>query len=340
MSSKRKTRSSSKQKMVEENAAKKPREYHSNVQITSLNDDCLLEIFSHLSDMDLCAVKEAHDRFHQAADDAFKRKFLPSLRWYEVNGKRDFDEIAKIVTNFGHKILHLSLEFEKKNYKCKCRYIVLLKKCTALLNIRFQHVEFKNLSISPKEIGVFRNLIQVDFGCGRGTEEYYKLFLTHACDIMKLRNFRLEYPISDELLAFLLDRSVNICSLSLILNKATPLFAENVMKMKNLRLLTSLTITCANVPKLPAINALAECKSLEKLVLRMDSVSSKVVAKAINSIPNMKSFILLTKRKISYKFTDLMTKKMKYQFGEHWTEPHKHRYQFDQCESGQNIPKV
>lgn len=44
-------------------------------KIFRLNDDCLLEIFSHLSTIDLCAIKISCHRFNYLADSTIKRRF-------------------------------------------------------------------------------------------------------------------------------------------------------------------------------------------------------------------------------------------------------------------------
>lgn len=273
---------------IAKNTAAKPRKSTSIVEITSLNDDCLLEIFSYLSDMDLCAIKTSHQRFHRVADDTFKSKFIPpNNNWYEINGKRDFKEMGDILKNFGHMIIALMMAFDKKDKKCKCKYIPLLKHCHSLRFLQFKHIDFDNLSINPMELKVLRNLYQLCVIQCTGAEKCFKDLLI-ACNPSKLSSLSLVCParhaISDDSIAFIADRFVNIKVLFISLNKRTASLAENISKLKNLKNLAKLEINCNKVPLLlsTAIAINKHSSVPEMQLVSKQKIPEKVIQKMTN----------------------------------------------------------
>lgn len=110
------------------------------MDITLLIDDCLLEIFSYLSDMDLCAVKNSHPRFEQLTDDAFKAKFItPSPQRYVIDDNRKFSENVKVFENFGHMFASTAFVFKGNNDLRKVRYKWLLKMCNIPFNTIYDY---------------------------------------------------------------------------------------------------------------------------------------------------------------------------------------------------------
>lgn len=62
---------------------------------------------------------------------------------------------------------------------------------------------------------------------------------------------------------------------------------KNVSKWKKLKSLFELSIKCRNVPYLPIINVLANCKFFEELKLVTGDIPNEDIAKAINSATEM-----------------------------------------------------
>lgn len=56
--------------------AKRPRTRSQSLKITSLNDDCLIEIFSYLMKADMCSVKKTSPIFEYAVDRAFLKNSM------------------------------------------------------------------------------------------------------------------------------------------------------------------------------------------------------------------------------------------------------------------------
>lgn len=312
MSSGRITRSR-KRKMVDENLAQEARQLRSLEQIKSLIDDCWLEVFSYLSEMDLCAVKKSHSRFQHVADDAFKRKFVPPIAagGYTVNGDRDFKETAEILKNFGHKIGGVSMRFGSGDRKCKCKYILLLKHCTNLYHLRIMNTDFDDLSIDPMDIKAFWNLRGLYLHECTGTEKYFEEYLSKACDPSKLRVLYLccssTEQISVELLASVVDRFVNIGILGIDLHATTTLsrqLLKNLSKLKNLKRLTKLLIRWDNEPTFDAT-------AMQSLPATENSILNEAVVKMTNTLWCVREIIFRAKRKIPDSLIEKMSKSRK-----------------------------
>lgn len=267
----------------------------------------------------------------------FQAQICTEKKWYKVNSKRDFNETKKILETFGHIFRSLSMEFEITDNKCKCKYVSLLKHCTELPRLKFENVELDNLSINWMEIGVLRNLCQFSLYQSLCTAENLKTYLSSAFNPSKLRYLAMlsssKYEISDDLLASIVDRFVNIKILSISLITTTALFAKNVSKLKNLKRLTQLHIryTYINMPILPIINEVAKCKCIEKLTLQTHSVPDEGIAEAIDNLSGIRKIILQTILEIPENVLEKMTKSREviYTYTRALKYAHSHVYQFE-----------
>lgn len=114
--------------------------------ILRLNDDCLLEVFSHLSIEDLCAVKDCSRRFSDLADSVVRSRWRNKR--YDCD-LEDFNnnesEVILALAKFGRFVSHLcvrSIHLSKitvENLGVKLDY------CTSLEQLRLQFVDISLL---------------------------------------------------------------------------------------------------------------------------------------------------------------------------------------------------
>lgn len=76
-------------------------------ELSQLNDDCLRELFSRLSSIDLCAIKHTCRRFKTLADEVVKKRFKDV---YEcVPNDDNLQEHTTILKEFGRFVSTMSL---------------------------------------------------------------------------------------------------------------------------------------------------------------------------------------------------------------------------------------
>lgn len=81
---------------------KRLRSHESDRNFLKLNDDCLLGIFQHLSQIDLCHVRNVCPRFAPLAETAFGILLRKNRAWKKLEKDRRRSDTRRIFYNFGH----------------------------------------------------------------------------------------------------------------------------------------------------------------------------------------------------------------------------------------------
>lgn len=128
-----------------------------NRSILLLNDDCLLEILTHLKMEDLCQFRECCERFRYLADSVAEKRFrkekyvrLPKVGpewWYRKN----LAKTALVLSKFGKFITHLSVDdaqrFIRLCNRDDCNFVSMIRDCTALKSLRLKKVDLWGMSV-------------------------------------------------------------------------------------------------------------------------------------------------------------------------------------------------
>lgn len=283
-----------------------------SMEITDLIDDCLIEIFSYLSLVDLAAVKKSCKRFNYAADECYRKLFLDD-RDFRTNGDDvyNYETTELILEQFGNVIGRVNMAFSENHKKCKCKYLLLLKHCTAMSYLRLKGIDFSDLSIDPFQIEPLKNITELTFMWCSGTLNNFKRFLG-ACDPLKLKTFNFYShgdDVSNGLLSYVAEWMVNIGWLTISVDARIPSYAANMAKLKCLKKLKSLNILSGESP-LPIdmiIDPLTELSPLEWICLENITIPNKITARAINNLLNVSHLKFLSESKIPANILDQIT---------------------------------
>lgn len=301
MSSKRKQRC--KIGVNDDIVAKIPRTRSQVTEITALNDDCLLEVFRDFSLVDLCAVKGAHQRFAWSANHVFKRKFLHSINEYFFSIPARY---APAVKYFADVVTQLILCPENSEHEEKTdKLFALLKYGSALESLAIASCNLDCIPNNLFENIRFENLKILHIDTSSGSESKLKIIL-NACNPLTLGYFIFRpnstIQISDDSLAFIADRMVNLKWLTIKLSKCTSLFRANLSKLQNLRKLAFVQVYCSEIVLIaPLINELAKIDSLENLTISNESdiiLNEKILIEAIENLSNVRHLVYLSDQKI------------------------------------------
>lgn len=266
----------------DENLVKRPCSSSQNMKITSVNDDCLIAIFSHLSLADLAAVRKSCERFHYAADECAE-KILRDYEDFFIDGS-DYEESALISDQFGQMIEDVYMAFEKDYIQWKCKYFLLLKQCTAMEFLSVTNVDFFDLLVDPLEILPLKNVRMLSFLRCSGTLANFERFLSALDPLRLVTLFYSPADVTVELLTFIAERMINLRHLSISIKSCTPLFVEKLTKLQNLRKLKEFDIRCnESLPLEMIIESLVKLKS-RSISLGTIRISNETAATAMNKL--------------------------------------------------------
>lgn len=230
-----------------------------------LNADCLVEVFRHLSKLDLCAVRETHPRFIQPAEYCFKKKFATNglaLNRFSV------DSIKKCIEYFG-RFLHSVTVNDYLVRAIESESITkqfLLENMPNVNRIRIGGVAKKNIHF----ISAWNNVEMMEIYRFQDMDDqlYWPKLTT-------LRVYDFDY--ADELVEFLKSHG-NIQELYLRGNSSfrTAKLFETIAN--NLQSLVSLDI--GDVPRSRYSSLVFGLSNLESLVIKMDQT--------MNALKNLK----------------------------------------------------
>lgn len=283
---------------AEESPMKRPRTI-SELNITSLNVNCLLQIFSYVSFEDLCALKSTCEGFSDVADYIHKRKYGNSLEIHShVDGESIFNSFREFYTlqvkHFGHIITAVRFENACESFECLKypRNFTILQYCSALENLTIFGVNLRH-SIRFIPAKSLRNVISLDLDYCEGSANNYK-FLLRACNPRKLTSLRITPKIGGSTLASATKYLVNLESLKITLSETCGNL--HLQSLKNLKKLKILRIWCKEVPILSALVALENNAQLDELML-IEKDPNEDIAEAIKNLkmpsitnPNYYSF--------------------------------------------------
>lgn len=245
-------------------------------KIFMLNDDCLLEIFSHLPTIDLCAVKDLCRRFNAMVESIVEKRWKGRAFDCGYADGRTERENTIIVQHFGHfiqnvMILKQEVVYPVKKTGAKKRWIQLAN-YTALKKLTMFDNNVNRLPICHVKKNL-QHLESLDLSGCVGTDSEFA-HIINACK--NLKNLRIEHGASIFLLTSICHESSNIESLNFApMNKLSPCssefrngvneitFGENLAKLYKLQKLKRLTMVCDKFPVSAGIAPLAQKTSLE-----------------------------------------------------------------------------
>lgn len=115
-----------------------------NTSILSLNDDCFLEVFSHLTTEDLLIVKNCCQRFSYLADSTAERRFRKNanVQFPQKSDEKSMRVAAKTLLTFGRFFNDLYIHFHGQEFIKFCdsngdgwTFASLMQKCTSLKSL-------------------------------------------------------------------------------------------------------------------------------------------------------------------------------------------------------------
>lgn len=123
-----------------------------NESILKLNDDCLSEVLSYLSDNDLCEIRDTCHRFKKLAEEDFRPRY--NRRWYTTLSKHFTTnaETSTILMHFGQCIESLRVEDIEHE-----EWLFLSKYCTRFSRINIIYEFPNNLPTTIRKL-LFENV--------------------------------------------------------------------------------------------------------------------------------------------------------------------------------------
>lgn len=114
--------------------------------LSTLNDDCILEIFSYLNIKDLCAIRDCSRRFHILADCTVHKRFRN--KYVRLPAKENAADAASILIKFGKLFTQLQIDDENRFIRsCNqstnaLKFNSMITDCKSLKCLRLKNVCF------------------------------------------------------------------------------------------------------------------------------------------------------------------------------------------------------
>lgn len=239
-----------------------------NCPIFILNDDCVREVFSYLSVVDLCAVKDTCRRFNVMADATVQTRFQKESEFKYIVDGTNVKDFVSTMQHFGKFIDGRLIIETETSFNAKDMWLQL-KHCTALKVLDLLGVNVRGFpSPSYRLKKVLRNLERLKFEkCAGGDLDFARII--NVCENLQYLNvYCTPDGASDALITHIARESSQIEDLffgSLLSNSDT--FADNVAKLRNLKKLRMLCLYCNNYRIASAIEVLAANNPLNQLHL-------------------------------------------------------------------------
>lgn len=284
-------------KMIESNFSPMPRTRSehaaANCKIFALNDDCLLEIFTYLPTIDLCAVKDTCRRFSALADYAAQLRFQQVAEFECVPTQDNQKDLAIFMQHFGKFIGGKIVVKSEPTFDAKKMWL-LLKHCGALNELELIGVNVSGLPIHRmKKMLQNVNILQFKKCCGKDSD--YARVINACVNLRSLTAFINLTGGSDMLLKYIAHDASNIEEIffaSINSNEAT--FVENMANLRHLKRLNLLFISCHNCSVAAAIDALAECDAPLYYIHLRDVLPDENLASALNKLNNLQLCFIQT----------------------------------------------
>lgn len=290
---------------------------HIPCTVPVLNDDCLLEIISNLSSIDLSAIKRSSRRFSELADIVAQQRFHKESFEYctSTDHGTSHNGCVAALHDFGAFIHTVFIEMDCfcRNYD-RCVYgspgfgrhncsademLAALKQCINLKRLTLVHVQLYNVS-TRRVSKVLQSLEHLDtlqlIECS-GIESNIAR-LVKSCK--SLKNLTLHADLSFAWTEGVTDNILNCISelktlecVSFSADDLRASFVENVKKLRHLKSLKRLELECGGYTfnMTPAIHALASTDSLENLVL-INLVPENAIGPALDRFTRLKSCVI------------------------------------------------
>lgn len=169
---------------------------HQNVKIPTLNDDCLLKIFSYLPMRYLYTrVRNCSRRFRDIADLTVKHKFRKNRVSTELQCYGPQDLLA--MQRFGKFILRLRIlgDFFPQNRHADV--VAALLCCTSLKIVKIEHID---LSLLPVRGKCWKNVEDLSMiSCSGSSWKHRKII--SACQMLRELKVKMLGPITNDLIA-------------------------------------------------------------------------------------------------------------------------------------------
>lgn len=289
-----------------------------SITITTINDDCLVEIFSKLNATDMSAIKRCCRRFSAVIDLAAQRRYRNDLFEYCTSTDHGTTHRSCVTSlrDFGEHMHHIRINMDCfcKNYDrsqygspgfgrsvCSVKQILAeLKHCINLKSLTLVGVQL--YSVSTRQVSkVLRSLTHLEtlqfIECVGNESNIARLI--KSCKSLKNLTIRAEpmfswtASVTDNILKSVSELGTIEC-ISFETDDMRETFVENVMELRHLKKLKKLALNCGGKQQFDlasAIHALASTDSLEEIIL-IDLVNNDAIADALNEFSNLKSCII------------------------------------------------
>lgn len=268
-----------------------------NCPIFVLNDDCLLEIFSYSAAIELCAVKDTCRRFNALADYAAKRRYQQVAEFECVPNRDNQRDLAIFMQHFGKYVGGKIVVKTEPSFDAKKMWL-LLKHCGALKELELIGVNVSGLPIYQMK-KMLQNLDILQFKKCSGEDSDYARIINACVNLRCLTAFVNLTGATDKLLPLIAHDASNIEELFFAPIKSNhDTFVENMAKLRHLKKLILLFISCNNHRVAAAIDALAERNTLEYLLLR-EILPDKDLGRALDKFNNLALCLIQTEFEMS-----------------------------------------
>lgn len=262
-----------------------------NCPILKLNDDCVREIFSFLSVVDLCAVKDTCRRFNVMADSTVQKRFQKKSELKYTLNRDTQNGFAVTLQHFGqfHEC-HVVIEAEP-NFNAAEMW-PQLRHCTAMKKLDLIGVNVRGFSKPKYRLKkMLRNLVHLRFEKCAGDDLDFARIINTCENLRCLNLFCTADGASDALITHIARQSSQIEDLFFgTMNSSSETFAENVAKLQHLQKLKMLVLFCTNKGVASGIEALT-AKSIAQLHL-IDVIADLDLARALGNFTDLRFCIV------------------------------------------------
>lgn len=266
-----------------------------------LNEDCLLEIFSNLPLIDLCAVSACCRQFRALAKDVAQKKCREEKICYTVH-QPSAARSAQVLKCFREFIPDLSVFHPCDQHACRGYTLSWLSKCTSLKTLTLENT---TLDFVVDSAPSFRYLTKLKLGwCHEQEVESMQrhILIIDLCENLKsITIATASGMVSDSLLShvadlsrieeILIEKAVSLESRSReddhLTTSAYAYSTKTAVKLGQLAELKTLSLNFGGIDYVPFMNALSNCRTLEKLILKVDKIDANV-AGALDKFPNLR----------------------------------------------------
>lgn len=308
------------------------------ITISTLNDDCLLEVFAKLSAFDLSAIKRCCRRFRDVADLAARQRYRTETFEYCTSIDHGTTHRGCVVAlqDFGEFMYHVCIvmdcfckNYDRSHYgspgfahhNCSGeRMLVELQQCTNLNSLTLVCMQLNNVS-SRKVSKVLQSLTHLDtlqlIECAGIESNIVRLI--KSCKSLKNLTVHAEpvFPwtpcLTDHILKYISKlKTVECISFGALDLQYT--FIEHVKELRHLKKLKKLKWDFGgkfHFDLTPAIYALATTDSLEELIL-IDMVADDEIGRVLDQFIHLKSCVIESYSGIADVFITLANRAERY----------------------------